>query len=106
MALWNANTAPQWLPSSDRHPYRQSKRNVIQTPYGWVRRITYTDAQSNARVKDEILVTYNDLSTVAGAPDVVDMWHSNSTIAESLTALTGTLATHSNTTITRNKHFS
>ena len=36
-----------------------SKRNVIGTDLGWVRRVNYTDMHGNARKKEEVIVAAN-----------------------------------------------
>lgn len=52
--------------------YVGSKRNVVATEKGWVRRIQYTDTHGNARTKDEVLVAANpgdgETFGYAGAP--------------------------------------
>jgi hypothetical protein len=58
-----------------------SKRNVIATDKGWVRRQNYTDVHGNARVKEEILIAahpgsglaYNS-NTYLGNPDIAQMY--------------------------------
>ena len=75
MSLWNKSSKfPQNL-------NRQQKRNVVVTDKGFVRRITYKDAQNVNRVKDELLVTISGLANSSnfGSPNVVDVWFTRST---------------------------
>ena len=44
----------------------QSKRNVVATEKGWVRRITYTDVNNNERVKEEVLIAAHPGGTTGG----------------------------------------
>lgn len=75
MVLWSkTGTKP-------KHLTRVEKRTVIATPQGWVKRSNYTDAGSNVRVKDEILVAISGLSAevTMGNPDITDVYVSNTT---------------------------
>jgi hypothetical protein len=58
-----------------------SKRNVILTELGWVRRENFTDTHGNARTKDEILVAAHPAggfsyaaNTYGGGPDIAQIY--------------------------------
>lgn len=71
---FGANTVPYKFKDS-AEPFgtgTTTKRNVIATPQGWVRRQNFIDNQGNHRSKDEILVagsTYDD-----GNPYIVEIY--------------------------------
>lgn len=75
MPLWDKTTS---LP---KNLDRESKRNVVATDVGFVRRQVYTDADGNARTKEEILVSLDGVANSSnfGAPSISDVWHSKST---------------------------
>ena len=74
-----------------------SKRNVIATSAGWVRRTNYTDTHGNARKKEEILVaahpgsgsnSYADMIHL-GPPDIAQVYvrlNANNVISANTTA--------------------
>lgn len=73
-----------------------SKRNVIATSRGWVRRQNYTDVHGNARVKEEVLVAahpgsglgYNS-NTYLGNPDIAQIYvklNANNTLSANVSA--------------------
>lgn len=74
MPLWNKSGRPPIAING-------TKRNVIATPAGWVRRITYTDVHSNVRTKEETLVALGDLPSevTMGNPDVTEIYTTNTT---------------------------
>lgn len=104
MSMWNfthesetdsagANTAAGYI--AGNQPFAEadalpSKRNVIATDLGWVRRQSYVDVHGQLRVKDEVLVAAhpggNDRGGYAnsqylGAPDIATMQLSTNTVS-------------------------
>lgn len=61
-----------------------TKRNVIATPRGWVRRNTYYDTHGNARIKDEILVAGDSFDN--GNPYITEIYLSANTTGGVTTA--------------------
>lgn len=68
-----------------------SKRNVIATNVGWVRRQNYTDVHGNSRTKDEILVAANPGTSEGyvsadylGFPDIAQLYVSTENSANSI----------------------
>ena len=73
MPLWDkSGTKPKYLPTEE-------SRRCIATNDGWVLRRNFTDVHSNARTKDEILVSIGNLgdSSDMGQPSVSTMWLAN-----------------------------
>lgn len=90
MALWNrTGSRPKGIS-------KQDNRNTVVTDRGFERNIV-----AGTRVKREILVPLNDLTTTFPKPGVTDVWHVPAEATVELTQLSGTVATvASNTTVT------
>jgi hypothetical protein len=65
MSKWDFRKEPNGNEPFYNADVEASKRNVIATEKGWVRRITYTDTHGNERTKDEIVVAANPAVTGA-----------------------------------------
>jgi len=77
MTLWNkTNTPPSWF-------NRKTKRNLILTSIGWVRR----QVKGSRRI-NEIIVPFNNSANNAGRPVITDLWHSVSTLSVNTTVNT------------------
>jgi hypothetical protein len=67
MSKWNFSKEPGGNEPFYNADVEASKRNVIATEKGWIRRDTYTDTHGNVRSKEEVIVAANP--ALAGAFD-------------------------------------
>jgi len=67
MSKWDFRKEPNGNEPFYNADVEASKRNIIATEKGWVRRVTYTDLHGNDRVKEEVVVAANP--GVTGAYD-------------------------------------
>jgi hypothetical protein len=67
MSKWNWSKEPTGNEPYYNADVESSKRNIVATEKGWVRRITYTDTHGVDRVKEEVVVAANP--AVSGAFD-------------------------------------
>jgi hypothetical protein len=76
---FSANNTPyRFMANTD--PFNSgatTKRNIIITNLGYVRRYNYTDVHSNARTKDETLISIGGLDTTTGFPSINEIYISN-----------------------------
>lgn len=89
MALWNkTGSRPKGLS-------KQDSRQTVVTDRGFERVVV-----SGSRVKREILVPLNDLTTTFPKPGVTDVWHVPAEAKVTVTQLSGTVATVAGSAIT------
>lgn len=65
MSKWDFRKEPNGDEPFYNADVEASKRNIIATEKGWVRRVTYTDVHNNQRVKEEVVVAANPAVTGA-----------------------------------------
>lgn len=65
MSKWDFRKEPDGNEPFYNADVEASKRNIIATEKGWVRRVTYTDTHGDSRVKEEVVVAANPAVTGA-----------------------------------------
>lgn len=65
MSKWDFRKEPDGNEPFYNADVEASKRNIIATEKGWVRRVTYTDTHGDPRVKEEVVVAANPAVTGA-----------------------------------------